>query len=51
MPLHSGKRINKHQWEEIPIDYKVIQHIENISQKKKQPLLPDVKSIFNGNWG
>jgi hypothetical protein len=46
MSLETGKRIHGYIWEELPIDKQIIDRVESIAKKEKQPELLDGCLLF-----
>ena len=46
MSLHSGKRIHGYKWEELPIDEHIIERVESLAEKEKQPIMHRGKPCF-----
>ena len=39
MSIHTGNRINAFQWDELPIDYHVIEKVEALAKEQKKTLM------------
>ena len=51
MSLYIGKRIHSYHWKELPICKEVIERVEQLAIKEKQPLLFDNHPIFEWSQG
>ena len=51
MSLLTGKHINAHHWEELPINEEVIMKVEEFLEKEKQSTIVDGMLIFEWRVG